>query len=137
MEGHQFQFAYIKKSANILYPNSFSIDKLGPAYTPPDISLSDRREYRKRVRANWAVYDMNGVKVQANAAELLWLMAKGLYNYFHSIPDNVTYLPSHVLPKHFNKLNQVRVYPMNNQSNWFDLTQLWTMKPAVLTPDYR
>jgi hypothetical protein len=135
--GHQFQFAYIKKSCGILYDAASTDMDLGPEYTPEVISQQTRLLPRKRVKAFWAVHDVNGFKTLANAAEMLWLMAKGLDNYFNSIPNNIPYLPSHVLPKYFYKMSQVKVYPLTNQHNWFDLTQLWTMKPAVLQPAYR
>ena len=130
-------FDFLKRMASFLAANIYTLVPVGPDYTPPEIG-GDRRKELKRVIANLAVYDTNGEKRRLNCAELLYLMAKGLYNWFHSItPNEVAFYPSHVLPKYFYKRNRAYCYPISDRINWFDITQMWTMKPAVLQPAYR
>jgi len=130
-------FDYLKKMAQILAPNCWTNIEVGPAYTPSEIG-TDRQKYLKKVIGIWSVTDTDGVRRECNAAELLYLMAKGLYNWFnHITPNEISFIPSHVLPKYFYKMNLAHCYPLNCRSNWLDITQMWTMKPAVLQPDYR
>jgi len=131
-------FDFLQQLANVLEPNCWTAIKVGPEYTPPEISLSSRQKPLKRVIGIWSVTDIDGVRRECNAAELLYLMAKGLYNWFnHVSPNEIEFIPSHVLPKYFYKLNHSNCWPLDTRIQWFDLTQMWTMKPAVLQPDYR
>jgi hypothetical protein len=60
--------------------------------------------------------------------------------YSNPVPD-VSFRPYHVLQKgYLNYLINGRFKPIfgtNNQLNWFDIGQRWTLKPAVLKPAYR
>jgi hypothetical protein len=135
--GKEIDFAYIRKIAPALYANAYTLSLVGPEYTPTAIG-SDRRVFLKKVVSFWPLYANDGTKLVANAGEMLYILAKALYNWFtQQTPDPVEFFPTHVLPKYFYKMNQVGVYPITNQPNWFDITQMWTMKPAVLTSEYR
>jgi hypothetical protein len=78
-----------------------------------------------------------------------WRFGMAPYEQFISfypdpIPD-VSFLPSHILPHYYyNRLLWDGQYQLNmfgstieNQMNWLELGQMWTLKPAVLKTAYR
>ena len=84
-----------------------------------------------------------GNPVDLNAAEILYLLAKALAYHFDSVnePETFEMLPSHVLPVGYYKFLRLGrfklIFGLENQLNWLDLGQRWTLKPAILNEAYR
>jgi hypothetical protein len=123
-------------------PTLFNISRtdilVGPTY--PDDS---RQKYLRKVKALWTLKDDLGHDVDLNAAEILYLLAKSLAYYYDSEnqPETFDLFPSHILPIGYRKsLYNGRfklIFGAENQLNWLDLGQRWTLKPAVLQESYR
>jgi len=137
--GFNIKFKDVKKAVIGLFPQAQTNKPVGPIYP------SDRRVTLPKVRAFWPLLDENGNTVTANAAEVLYVLAQMLLNWIDDkeTPDPVGFLPSHVLPKMFfdfcqdgSKENPFGT-DIDGQANWFNIGQRWTLKPAVLKPEYR
>jgi len=63
------------------------------------------------------------------------------HHYRSSEEETFHHLPSHVLPVGYYKFLRYGrfklIFGSENQLNWLDLGQRWTLKPAVLTEAYR
>jgi len=133
------KFKDVKKAVRGLFPQAKTNMLVGPIYP------SDRRVYLPKVRAFWPLVDENGNTVTANAAEILYVLAQMLVNWEadKETPDPVVFLPSHVLPKMYPVFcrDGVKDNPFLTdiwgQTEWFNIGQRWTLKPAVLKPEYR
>jgi hypothetical protein len=132
-----FSYQIILKQVPALFKVS-ATEKVGPTY--PDDS---RQKNLRKVKALWTLKDDLGHDVDLNAAEILYLLAKALAYHYNSVnqPETFDMLPSHVLPYGYYKflLNGrfKLIFGEENQLNWFDIGQRWTLKPAVLQQSYR
>jgi hypothetical protein len=116
-----------------LYEGSKSFP-IGPTF--PDLS---RQRVMVKVRALWKLVDDLGVNKDLNAAEILYLLAKAMYFYYHpTTADSFEMFPSHVLPIGYRiflengRFKNIFGDNLEHQLNWFDIGQRWTLKPAVL-----
>jgi hypothetical protein len=133
------KFKDVKKAVRGLFPQAKTNKLVGPTY-PDDIRVD-----MAKVIWRWPLLDENENTVHANAAELLYVMAKMLVNWDTDkiTPDPVAFLPSHVLPKMFVDYcsDGIKENPFGTdilgQATWFNIGQRWTLKPAVLKPEYR
>jgi hypothetical protein len=131
------EFSAIKNAVLGLFPNAVT-DPIGPTYP------TDRQVRLPKVLTPWTLLDDNGDPVLANAAEWLYILAQALVNWDtnKTTPADVNFLPSHVLPKLFYVYCQHAQVQnpfgtdVDSQNRWFDLGQRWTLKPAVLKPEY-
>jgi hypothetical protein len=140
-EGDAITFAELKNLARGLFPNAKTNQPVGPFY------LSDRRVNLPKVLWCTHLNNDSGDPVVANAAELLYILAKMLDNWRlnSTSPDDVQFMPSHVLPKLYPVLCKNAASPLLNlfqtdlygQAAWLVIGQRWTVKPAVLKPEYR
>jgi len=133
-----FSYQNILKQVPALFEVSKS-EEIGPIF--PD---SSRRKILGKVKALWVLVDDLGNKVELNAAELLYLLALTLNHYYHpETSDIFETLPSHVLPKGYytfllnGRFKNIFGSEIENQLNWLDIGQRWSMKPAILQESFR
>jgi hypothetical protein len=135
-----FSYETILRQIPALFNVSRTDIPVGPTY--PDDS---RQKYLRKVKALWTLKDDLVHDVDLNAAEILYLLAKTLAHFYDSEnqPETFEMLPSHVLPKSYRKFLEKGRFKLifgdstENQLNWLDLGQRWTLKPAVLQEAYR
>jgi hypothetical protein len=129
----QPDFSYQKTLAQIpaLFQASFT-ELVGPSY--PD---SSRKKRLRKVKALWTLTDNLDNNVELNAAELLYILAKLLDHHYNPTQETTF---QHLPKGYFTFLVNGRfkmIFGENDQLNWLDLGQRWTMKPAVLNEAYR
>jgi hypothetical protein len=132
-------FSYETLLAQIpaLYQASFT-GLVGPTF--PDTS---RQKRLRKVRAFWTLTDDLGNAVELNAAEILYLLSKTLAYYYDSEnqPETFQHLASHILPIGYRKFlvngRFKLIFGEDNQLNWFDIGQRWTLKPAIIEEAYK